>query len=328
MVSLRARETFKSARGNGDQIFSPKLAARLPQPPDVPAAKIGQTGRTDKSGQTGKIGQSAAKAAAWRPRRSATLPAPATSGPVWASGGAWPPASHLLAAAGARRAPNLLSLFLGLGGADELAGWPDRRRAAPEPEPEPPNGRRLLNCLVRHYSAHYSGPECAGWLGNVTRRLSRPKGSRLNNINPLSWRQVAPARPLAVKCLAGRRDARCQDKQTTNSASRLRNTQQAACARPHCRLGWAGAIWLVLVAAVAAEQFNQTADGRQDSGADLAPAASSGYEQQQQQAGGKAKRIQIVYIKVPLAKLRPSLGQYGAPANYSAKFEQQHEPSK
>lgn len=39
---------------------------------------------------------------------------------------------------------------------------------------------------------------------------------------------------------------------------------------------------------------------------ELSAAASSNYEQQQQQPS-KGKKIQIVYIKVPLAKLKPSL---------------------
>lgn len=64
------------------------------------------------------------------------------------------------------------------------------------------------------------------------------------------------------------------------------------------------------------------------------------HQQQQQSLGNKAKKIQIVYIKVPLAKLRPSLSygghdnnqnSYGQQANYSApsgaKIEQQYEQS-
>lgn len=88
---------------------------------------------------------------------------------------------------------------------------------------------------------------------------------------------------------------------------------------------------------------NNAAHQQQDTIADLAASASNNYEQQQQQHGGsKAKKIQIVYIKVPLAKLRPSLagsnGDHSANnahqalsgSNYStsAKVEQQYETSE
>lgn len=63
-------------------------------------------------------------------------------------------------------------------------------------------------------------------------------------------------------------------------------------------------------------------------GADYAPAnqqqqdTNNGYQQQQhssgnnQQPASKQKKIQIVYIKVPLAKLKPSLGGNESAASY------------
>lgn len=57
------------------------------------------------------------------------------------------------------------------------------------------------------------------------------------------------------------------------------------------------------------------------------------HQQQQQAPGQKAKKIQIVYIKVPLAKLRPSLatseGAYAAQAsNSSVKVAEPYDSSK
>lgn len=69
------------------------------------------------------------------------------------------------------------------------------------------------------------------------------------------------------------------------------------------------------------------------------PTDAAGYQNNQQQQPAKAKKIQIVYIKVPLAKLKPSLpadavehaSAASAPKNfttYAANSNQQYNSSK
>lgn len=97
---------------------------------------------------------------------------------------------------------------------------------------------------------------------------------------------------------------------------------------------------LICAAFVCAEHAQQQHHNHQLQ--DLSFAASNqlqqeaNYEQQAQQHNGpKAKKIQIVYIKVPLAKLKPSLanndnyGQSGASnAPENATYGGQHDSSK
>lgn len=78
---------------------------------------------------------------------------------------------------------------------------------------------------------------------------------------------------------------------------------------------------LVLSASAEQQQTVGAVQNAQETLADLAAAASNNYDQQQQQQqhsghGSKAKKIQIVYIKVPLAKLRPSLQAGASNDNY------------
>lgn len=97
-------------------------------------------------------------------------------------------------------------------------------------------------------------------------------------------------------------------------------------------LAAAAAAALILTVALVGAEYSGQQQQQQQLNTDTY--ANGGGDDQQQAATPKAKKIQIVYIKVPLAKLKPSLanngGDYGASASTAenSTYAGQHDSSK
>lgn len=98
---------------------------------------------------------------------------------------------------------------------------------------------------------------------------------------------------------------------------------------------WLGAgLCVLLVALLANADYASQQQQQQQHIAPIQQQQLAGYgnnndQQQQQQQGpvSKAKKIQIVYIKVPLAKLKPSLAQNGASSGNEYAASSAHAPT-